>query len=249
MLESRAEIPRISGNRQVSAKALVTSCRGRQRTVTTVPRPSQRQRQGTALKAELLGIVEVSGWQGCSRHDGGVLDARAEVDGIALGKGHTKTDAAARGDQLVITLVLVGAEGFVIRAQGARYAITREIGVCGAEIEHPVYLAGVELHAQRITRAKGVVLLQAELQSKPITAGKASPKAQAAGGLFHQIQIQVDLVWRARNLRGFDRHIAEIAQPVDPVPREFYFVAVVPGCFELPELPAHHDIARAVVTR
>ena len=150
---------------------------------------------------------------------------------------------------MVITLVLVGAEGFVIRAQGARYAITREIGVCGAEIEHPVYLAGVELHAQRITRAKGVVLLQAELQSKPITAGKASPKAQAAGGLFHQIQIQVDLVWRARNLRGFDRHIAEIAQPVDPVPREFYFVAVVPGCFELPELPAHHDIARAIVTR
>jgi hypothetical protein len=135
----------------------------------------------------------------------------------------------------------------VIDVDRARDAVRREVRIHRVEGHGAVVLAGVDFNAQVVARAEGVFLLDAERQRQPLGAGEACAQLQAAGGLFSDVDVQVDLVGRAGHIGGFDVDFLEEAQAVHPVARQLDALGVVPGGLELPELAAHHFVARAVV--
>ena len=55
------------------------------------------------------------------------------------------------------------------------------------------------------------------------------------------------MIGRAGHLHGFDTHILEVAQTINPVARDADFFTVVPGCLKLAELAADHLVAGTFV--
>ena len=95
----------------------------------------------------------------------------------------------------------------MVDIDGARHAVGGEVRVHRGEGQRAVVLAGVDFHTQVVARAEGVFLLDGERQRQLLGAGETGPQLQAAGGLFGDIDVQVDLVGRApaiaEQLKGF----------------------------------------------
>ena len=135
----------------------------------------------------------------------------------------------------------------MVNINRARHAVFGEVGVSGAEHQHAVDFAGVDLDPERIARPERVLLLQPERQPQAVTTGITGTQAQAAGGFFNHIERQIHLIGRARHFLRFNRDFREIAQAVDPVARAADLVAVVPRRLQLPEFAPHHHVPRAGV--
>ncbi len=198
--------------------------------------------------AKLTGIEQIGRRDAGARIDPGALDATTEIHPVRFAERHAEANGGALGRQLVVTpLILIRLGGSVIDIDGPGYPVRREIGIGGADHDHLVVLAGVDLQAQRIPRAERIFLIDAERQRQLVGAAVTGTHRQTAGGLFLDTDVQIHLVGRARHVRCFNIHFGEKPQPVDTVAGQFDFVAVVPGRLELAKFAANHFVARAVI--
>ena len=137
----------------------------------------------------------------------------------------------------------------MINIDRPRHAVSREVWIGRVEHNRAVDPAGINLYTERISRSKGIVLLDAGGNSKTVGTGKARTQRQVTGRFFHNRNGQIHLIRRTRNLLSFNRDFLEKAQAVNSIARQLYLVRVVPSGFELPEFAAHHLVTRTCVAR
>ncbi len=168
---------------------------GHQRAVAAVAGPAQRQRDGVAGAAELLGVVLVGLRQEITVFDGGLLDAGAKEHRFEFGKRHAEAHAGAFGDQAVVAvLVVVGARGAVVGVEGSGDAILGEVRVDSTDHQLAVELAGVDVQAQVVAGAKHVFLADARDDGELFFLRVAGAQREVARGLLGHGDGEVDLV-------------------------------------------------------
>ena len=242
------DVARVRSHAPLGVQTLIAARVRRQRAVTAVTRPANGERHRPARVAVFLGVVQVGAGDVGAGLDARTLARHAKVHGVQLGEGHTKLHAAAGGDQLVVaTLILVRLDRLVEQVIGARHAARGEVRVGGAQHQCAVELAGVDFGRQVVARAKHVFLADREVEGQLFSRGEARTNRHAAGGLFLDDHVHVDLIGCARHFHGFQRDVSEVAQAIHAVARELHLLAVVPRRLHLAELAAHDFVARAGV--
>ena len=91
-------------------------------------------------------------------------------------------------------------------------------------------------------------MLKSKRQTQAVRARNSGTQADATRGFLSHIDRQIHLVWRAGNLLGFDTHLGEIAQAINPVAGLTNFFTVVPSGLQLTEFAADNLVTRPVIS-
>ena len=250
VLDVRLQVAHLAQEAPLEEHPLVAARGGHHEAVAAVARPAQRGREGVGLVAIQRAVVEPGQGQPHRGAEFGALPADPQEHGVVFRERHAEAHRRARGLQLVaVAQVVDRATGAVEGVDRQRDAVHGPVGIDRADHQRAVVLAGVHLDAQAVARAEGVVLLDRCVEGQLLGAGVARPEGQVAGRLLGDVDDQVHLVRGAGHLVGLDLDILEVAQPVDAFLRELDQPAVVPGRFELAELPADDLVPGARVAR
>src|SRR5690606_23884038 len=132
------------------------------------------------------------------------LEADPGEDAVVLGDGNAEVEPRAQRRHAVVAFVLAVGPRFVRR----RAAIVHRRGLADAVLgpvrvgvrydRRTVGFAGVDLQRKAVAAAEDVVLADAGRQNHLVGRTIAHPQVDQAGGLFLDVDIDVDLVGRTR---------------------------------------------------
>ena len=233
-----------------TVESLVHAARRSERVVAGVAGPADRGGHGHGIGAVAVHVVLIA-LRGVAV---GVnlrgFDLAAEEHAVVFRERDAERERGAAGFVFHVGDVeLFKVDAAVIDFPRAADALGRDVRFDDGERVGALGLRRVDVDGHGLAGTEDVVLREARRKDDAVGRGVARTERDGAGRTLLHLDVDVDLVARARHGHRVGRHGLEVAETVDAVARELDLGAVEPSGFVLADFTADHLVLRAVVAR